>query len=125
MTPKDGLLHDYDLRANAEPSATDQTCVVCGAHPVTYQWSDYSGEAMCSRCGTPYQLKWGNDQQQTEGRYPYLGLKETWVPVVRRYFQETGKFACLGTMLGPKPGLRDFYDWVDQNNAAPLETEAP
>lgn len=53
--PKQGILHDYDLRANREPTAKDNTCVVCGAHPVTYQWSDLSGEAMCTRCGCPYQ----------------------------------------------------------------------
>lgn len=28
--PKDGILHDYDLRANDEPTAQQQTCVTCG-----------------------------------------------------------------------------------------------
>lgn len=41
---KQGLLHDYDLMANAEPSARQPVqCAVCDAVPITYQWSDRSG----------------------------------------------------------------------------------
>lgn len=120
MTPKEGILHDYDLRANDEPAAHDQECVTCGARPVMYQWSDYSGEGMCSQCGTPYQLKWGSKEQEAEGKYPYLNLKPSWVPVVRRYFQETGRFTYLGTGFN-RPGLREFGEWVDANNAEPSE----
>ena len=113
---KQGILHDYDLMANAEPSAHGKVCVVCEANPMTYQWSDYSGEAMCVRCGTPYQLKWGNDAQKAEGAYPYLVLKQEWVPIVREYWQETGRFSCLGTMLGGAPGKREFFDWVEKSH---------
>jgi len=114
MTAKYGILQDYDLMANHEPSAQGNVCVVCGADPVTYQWSDRSGEAMCTQCGTPYQLKWGSETQETEGAYPYLLLRDEWVPVVKRYYEETGAFAGLGTMLGePAPGYRTFFAWVD------------
>ena len=111
MPPKHGVLHDYDLMANAEPSARAQRCVTCGADPVCYQWSDYSGEAMCTACGTPYQLKWGSDAQVAEGKYPYLCLKEEIVPIVREYHAETGRFTCLGTMMGPGPGMAEFVEW--------------
>lgn len=113
---KAGILHDYDLMANREQSAQEQECVVCGQSPMSFQWSDYSGEAMCRKCGTPYQLKWGSDEQKEEGDYPYLNLRPSWVPIVREYHGETGAFACLGTMFGgPRPGLKEFYDWVDQH----------
>ena len=113
---KPGIINDYDLMANAEPSAHGQVCVVCDANPVTYQWADYSGQAMCTRCGTPYQLKWGSDEQQAEGAYPYLDLKEEWVPIVREYWEETRLFACLGTMLGRAPGKSAFFAWVEKSH---------
>lgn len=111
---KHGVLHDYDLMANAEEAARKgNTCAVCGDSPVTYQWSDYSGEAMCCKCGTPYQLKWGSDEQKAKGEYPYLNLKKEWVPIVREYHEQTGRFTCLGMMMGPCPGMDEFADWVD------------
>jgi hypothetical protein len=115
---KNGILHDYDLKANAEPSAHGQTCVTCGSCPMSFQWSDYSGEGMCRKCGTPYQLKWGSEAQNAEGKYPYLNLNEKWVPIVRRYHEETGLWTYLGTGVD-RPGLAEFYRWVDANNAAP------
>lgn len=114
MNAKHGILHDYDLWANREPSAREQRCVTCDAYPMTFQWSDYSGEAMCTRCGTPYQLMWGSERQEAEGNYPYLNLKPDWLPVLKRYWHETERFTCLGRMMGGSlPGLKSFYDWVD------------
>lgn len=110
---KQGILHDYDLHANHEPSAHDRVCVTCGANPCTYQWSDYSGEGMCTRCGTPYQLKWGGEQREKEGKYPYLNLRENLVPLLREYYEETRQFTYLGSMLGgDPPGLREFDAWM-------------
>lgn len=110
--PKGGILHDYDLMANAEPSAADQTCVVCGDSPMFFQWSDYSGEGMCQQCGCPYQLKWGSDKQREEGNYPYLRIREDVLPILREYWNETHKFTCFGIMLGDKPGLAEFNEWA-------------
>ncbi len=114
MTPKMGILHDYDLMANAEPSAQkDNTCIVCGSTPVSYQWSDYSGEAMCRKCGTPYQLKWGTGEQQKESNYPYCRLKPEFIAVLKEYYQETKRFTCLGWMMGgPQPGYAAFVSWL-------------
>lgn len=124
MSPKRGLLHDYDLHANREPSAKGNRCVVCEVQPMSYQWSDYSGEAMCTRCGTPYQLKWGSAEKQEEGAYPYLNLAEKWVPVVKEYWESERRFTCLGIMmLGPKPGTREFGAWVERNHPDMLEDE--
>lgn len=113
MSVKAGILHDYDLMANQEPAARKHTvCPVCDAIPVRYQWSDYSGEAMCIDCGTPFQLKWGNEKQRDEGNYPYLNLADDWVPIVRAYYAETKRFTCLGMMLGDKPGMFEFVQWL-------------
>lgn len=119
--PKSGILHDYDLHANAEPSAQSQKCMVCDAEPMAFQWSDYHGEGMCTRCGTPYQLRAGSDEMVKEGAYPYLNLKPEWVAVVRRYYEETKCFTYLGSMVGgTPPGMPEFCKWVKQNNAAPV-----
>lgn len=111
-TVKHGILHDYDLRANREKAAQGQTCVVCEAFPVTYQWSDYSGEAMCTQCGCPYQLKWGTVEQRQERAYPYLSVKEEWIHVLREYYDETHKFACLGLMMNISPEHAAFNTWA-------------
>ena len=112
---KNGILHDYDLMANAEPSAQGQACLICGKSPVVYQWSDLSGEAMCNKCGAAYQLKWGSKKQELERNYPYFNLKKEIVEPLRTYHEETGRFTCLGWMLGEKPGLRQFADWLKKN----------
>ena len=122
MSPKAGILHDYDLMANAEPSVVRiLRCAGCDAEPPRFQWSDYSGEAMCTRCGCPYQLKWGSDQQMAEGAYPYLSLRDELVEPLRAYFAETGQFTCLGVMLGPRPGMDAFAAWLQNNRLAIYE----
>ncbi len=119
---KAGILHDYDLMANAEPSAHDHVCVVCGMAPIVYQWSDYHGEAMCCQCGTPYQLKAGSEKQKAEGKYPYLNLREVFVPVVREYYKETRCFTYLGSGFD-RPGFRAFYEWVEAHHPELIEPQ--
>ena len=114
--PKQGILHDYDLMANAEKSSRNVICAVCGAEGITFQWSDYSGEAMCTRCGCPYQLKWGSDKQKEEGNYPYLSLKKEFIPVAQEYWNEKHKFVCYGLMLGPQPGMTELISWLKDNH---------
>ena len=119
---KVGIDHDYDLLANQEESAWGQTCIVCGCSPMTFQWSDYSGEGMCTECGTPYQLKRGTDEQKAEGKYPYLRMKSEWVPVVREYHQQTGQFVALGCMLGQQRGMAEFVEWLKGHHPEMLRT---
>ena len=114
--PKFGILHDYDLMANNEPSAKGQTCLICDVYPVVYQWSDLNGEAMCRQCGTPYQLKNGSDSQIKEGNYPYLNLDPEWLPIIREYWLETQQFTHFGLTFGPRLGVEKFTKWVDKNH---------
>src|ERR1041384_2679123 len=113
---KFGILHDYDLMANREDSAQSQKCHVCDAEPMTFQWSDYSGEGMCTRCGCAYQLKWGSEEQKTENKYPYLNIRDDVIPMMREYWNEKKSFVCYGTMLGQRPGLNDFFAWLKERH---------
>jgi hypothetical protein len=113
---KQGILHDYDLDARLEKSAKGQVCVICAESPMDFQWSDYSGEAMCVKCGCTYQLKWGSDKQKEEGNYPYLNLKKEFIPIAQEYWKERGKWVCYGTMMGPRPGMDELVIWLKANH---------
>jgi len=110
--PKQGILHDYDLHANLEASSRMQKCVICGDYPMRFQWGDYSGEAMCMKCGCPYQLKWGSDEQVEKGEYPYLNMRKDFVPIAQQYWKEKGRFVCYATMMGERPGMAELVEWL-------------
>lgn len=115
--PKHGILHDYDLWANKEASAENQICAICDSSPMSFQWSDYSGEAMCTNCGCPYQLKWGTDEQKKENKYPYLSLSKEYLSVAKEYWDEKKKFVCYGMMLGgPRPGMNKLVSWLRKHH---------
>jgi len=121
---KQGIIHDYDLHANLEKSGKQQTCVVCDTSPMTFQWSDYSGEAMCTKCGCPYQLKWGSDKQKREGKYPYLNVKKEYIWLLKEYWDKTHKFVCHGTMMINEPiGLKEFNEWLEQTHPELIKDE--
>ena len=113
---KQGILHDYDLHANLEPSAKLQRCVVCGHFPMQFQWSDFSGEGMCIQCGCSYQLKWGSPKHLEEGNYPYLNLQEEFIPIAKEYWETHHSFVCYGTMLGPRPGMASLVAWLQKHH---------
>ncbi len=121
---KSGILHDYDLHANLETSAQDRKCAICGASPMAFQWSDYSGEGMCCNCGCPYQLKWGSEKRVEEGKYPYLNLRKEWLEVAQEYFNETKKWTYLGTGFS-RPGMQEFIEWVEKKHPEMLKEEEP
>ena len=119
--PKQGILHDYDLMANAEKSSHNVICAVCGREGTTFQWSDYSGEGMCTQCGCPYQLKWGSDKQKEEENYPYLSLKKEFISVAQEYWNEKHQFVCYGSMIGSQPGMAELILWLKVNHPEHLK----
>lgn len=123
--PKAGILHDYDLHANLEHSSVAQTCAICGVSPMRFQWSDYHGEAMCTQCGCPYQLKRGTDKQIKEDNYPYLNLNQDFIPIAKEYWNEKAKFACYGRMLGMYPGMESLLDWLKKHHPEHIEDANP
>lgn len=123
MKAKFGFIHDYDLKANEETSSKGITCAVCGTYPVLFQWSDYAGEAMCHTCGCPYQLKWGSEEQEAEGKYPYLRLREEFLPVAREYWQEKKAFVTYGIMLDGHQGIGALNSWLLERHPGWLKKE--
>ena len=113
---KAGILHDYDLMANKQDSAQNQTCVVCDVKNMVFQWSDYNGEGMCTQCGCAYQLMNGSDNSKVEGNYPYLSMKEDSIPLLREFWQDKKIFVCFGSMMGPRPGVKEFNEWIEKNH---------
>ena len=120
---KEGLIHDYDLHANHETSAQNQTCIICGTSPMGFQWSDYSGEAMCRQCGCVYQLKWGNDKQTKEGKYPYCNVKDEYIPILKEYWEQTKKWVCHGMMMNGHKTKEEFNKWMKANHPELLPKE--
>ena len=97
-------------------------CVICGTDPMSIHWTDFSGEASCSECGMPYQVKWGTEEQQKEGKYPYIKIKDILIPHLKEYWETTGKRARTGTYIfvDDYPGLieerKQFSTWLDQHH---------
>lgn len=93
---------EYGHWANQTVGARKQVpCLICEDPHPRYSWTDYSGEGYCVRCGTPYQLQWGKLSGGDE--YPRMNIRPESIPILRRYWQETGKPNGLGT----------FFMWDD------------
>lgn len=119
---KMGVLHDYDLMANREEAAQKpMACVVCDAPRIMYQWSDYHGEAMCSQCGCPYQIKSGSDEQVKEGKYPYISLLDSFVPVAREYWQHAREFVHYGHSFSNDQGKAALVAWLKVHHPETLQ----
>lgn len=118
---KMGLLHDYDLMANAEYSAIGNTCAVCGRSPTRYQWSDYHGEAMCCSCGCAYQLKGGTEKEEREAKYPYLNMDEKFIPIAKEYWNLTKLFVHYGQSFSRNDGMPELIEWVKKNHPEFME----
>lgn len=111
----------YGAWANLE-AFERRACVVCDEANPTYSWTDYSGEGYCMRCGTPYQLKWG--ELKDGETYPRLNIGAEFVPILRRFWSETGQPNGLGNFfLGfdeypdQLVGRRAFNAWCQAHEA--------
>lgn len=109
---KHGIIHDYDLMANNEQSARGVTCAVCDTQATSFQWSDYHGEGMCRVCGCPYQLKAGGKEREAEGKYPYLNLVDSFLPLAREYWQTHKRWVHYGSSLSRDDGIAALNAWV-------------
>jgi len=112
----------YGSIANSAPSASGFTCIICGASPTTWTWSDQHGEAMCTQCGTPYQLLQRDENKNLIDAPPRTNVQEKWIPVLKQYWQETQRFTGLGAIMIWRDypecvtGQRMFYEWVDEHS---------
>lgn len=114
MSQKYGYLANQEI--NREQGVSP--CLVCDDKDPHYSWTDYSGEAYCTRCGTAYQLKWG-DLKEGES-YPRINIEAEWIPVLRDYYAETHQLNGSGTYLSfcypeQAKGNEQFNEWFDAN----------
>jgi len=111
----------YGYRANEALTSEAKDvfrCEICQEY-AGFNWSDYSGEAMCNRCGTPYQLI---DREIPKEELPKRKIKPEWIPVLKRYWEETHEYTGLGNISispGAYPecvkGRRLFNEWLDEH----------
>jgi len=121
--PKEGIVFDYDLRAN-EHLKPGAVCEICGA-ALWCRWTDRHGEGVCLTCGAPYQiLQYGEDDKLMD-LPPKLNLKPECIPVVKAYWAETKRFVFYGTSINETTGLREFADWVKAKHPEMLKPEKP
>ena len=98
------MVQKYGHMANQAVNETFP-CVVCEDQEPTFSWTDYHGEGYCVKCGTPYQLSGGNEGDVL----PKINIKKEFIPVLQRYFKETG----LGNGCGSFMIVRDYPDQIE------------
>lgn len=122
------MAQKYGFMANAEPVAPTP-CLVCDDPTPSYSWTDYSGEAYCHQCGTPYQLKWGTLKDGET--YPRINIGEAWIPWLRRFWEENHITNGAGTFIDGSEyrdqmqGRRQFNVWLKQHEAELPKPAAP
>lgn len=125
-------MQKYGLMANtavAEPFS----CEICG-EAAGFNWSDYHGEGMCNRCGTPYQLVHyegeGDDKKRVE-KPPQLSIKTAWVLTLKRYWNETHAYMGLGQIFiwrdypEAADGRQKFDAWLERHPDMVPKEESP
>src|SRR5579864_6619816 len=111
------MAQKYGGLANAANFDRERACLVCDDPHPTYSWTDYSGEGYCVRCGTPYQLQWG---ELKEGEtYPRVNADAAWIPLLRRFWTEKQITNGCGTFMIARDypdqieGHRIFNEWCE------------
>ena len=96
-------------------------CDVCGDEKPTYSWSDFYGEGLCCQCGAPFQLK-APSGDNPDQEYPYCKIDDKWLPVFRRYWQETQRYNGSAGMffVETPPHIREsrrlFHHWLEEHS---------
>ena len=97
----------------------DFKCLVCGMCPCSFEWTDFHGEGTCICCGTAYQLiQYDEDDKRINGAIPKHNVKESWVPLIKKYWEETKAPMGDGRFLGPPkyPERRRASNrWLDEH----------
>lgn len=102
----------------------DFKCIICGTQPTKFTWTDFYGEAICLTCGCPYQLLPPAGAEKKE--YPSCNLDPEFIPWLKRYWEETHRFANLGIYLRPlsakdKEDMDALAAWLTANGWAASE----
>lgn len=102
-------------------------CEICEAW-LGFQWSDSHGVGVCIRCGLPYRIIHYDENNQRVENGPEVAIKSVWLPVAKRYWNETKGRTFPGSFdMGISRGRRASYsgatqddinnwmDWIDEN----------
>lgn len=111
-------------------------CAIC-EEELHCRWTDTHGVGACLRCGAPYRLLHYNqvgDQHVPVDAPPALVLKPEWVPLTKKYWQETksncdpGAFNFGGSSyeVATEEEFQRHHDWFKSHEAEwPKETPSP
>lgn len=91
------------------------TCLIC-EEVEGFNWSDLHGEGMCNKCGMAYMLL-----EDGKRITPKINVKEEWISVFKKYWEETHKYMGLGTIMIARDypecieGLEALDKWLEEH----------
>ena len=100
-------------------------CIVCDQKPA-WAWTDTHGIAQCIHCGTPYRIfhyEGEGENSKRVDKAPACVVLPAWVPLLRRYREETKHMIPGGHSFSPdyevaKPDdFEAFNSWCNRNRA--------
>jgi hypothetical protein len=98
-------------------------CAIC-EKPLSCVWSDTHGIGACFTCGLPYRLYHYEGNKRVE-KPPSVAIKEEWVPIGRKYWNETHRrtFPAAFDFMGGRGGctysgatgdeIDEWHAWLD------------
>lgn len=94
-------------------------CKICDTDPI-FKWTDTHGIGVCCYCGMPYKIIHYDNGKRID-KDPEIAVKEEWVAIARKYFNETKSTvfpACYDIGIFPTRGssysgatLNDIEEW--------------
>jgi len=105
----------------AETTSKATTCPVCDTTDPGWSWTDTHGIAQCCGCGLPFKLFHYDEKNVRVDLPPECIVTEAWLPLLRRFREETG---CIipggcsfpgGQELATEADARAFNAWCAKN----------
>lgn len=119
-------------RSEVSETREEAICAICEDPRPHYRWTDTHGIAACGTCGAPYRIYHYEDNRRVD-RPPLLMLREEWVPLTRRYWQETqrncdpGAFNFPGSSyeVATDADCRVYSEWMEAHRSEHPQQEEP
>ena len=68
--------------------AENMTCKICDSKRLGFVWTDRHGVGACINCNNSYRIYHYENDKRVD-KPPECLVKEEWVPILRRYWEET------------------------------------
>lgn len=99
-------------------------CEIC-ENRLSFRWTDSHGIGACTTCGAPYTIYHYDDSGSREDKPPELLVRKEWVPLTKRYWQETNKNCAPGCFNFPGSSYEvatasdfdSFHNWMDAHKS--------